>query len=158
MADFGGSFETLPRDVARLDEIYAGRLAGQRFNVVLLGAFAAIAVLLAVIGVYGVLSYAVGQRAHEIGIRVALGARRGNVVPMIAWQGMRMVLLGVVIGIASAAALTRFIESLLYEVSAIDPAIYAAVSTVVVAVAALACLIPALRAARVDAMEVLRRS
>ena len=145
-------------NIARLDEIYAGRLVGQRFNVMLLGAFAAIAVLLAVIGVYGVLSYAVGQRAHEIGIRVALGARRGDVVPMIAWQGMRMVLLGVVIGIASAAALTRFIESLLYEVSAIDPATYVAVSTVVVAVAALACLIPALRAARVDAMEVLRRS
>jgi putative ABC transport system permease protein len=145
-------------DVALLESAYAGRLASQRFNLVLMGIFAAIALSLALIGVYGVLSYSVGRRTHEIGIRVALGARRKNVVPMIAWQGMRMVLLGVLIGIAGAVAATRFIESLLFEVSAIDPLTYLAVVVALVVVALLACLVPALRAARLDAMEALRRA
>jgi putative ABC transport system permease protein len=147
----------LPIDqIAVLSDVYADRLAAERFNVVLLGAFAAIAVVLALIGVYGVLSYAVGQRTREIGIRMALGAHRGNVVPMVAWHGMRMVLLGVLLGIAGAVALTRFIESLLFEVSTVDPVIYLVVAGAVVAVAALACLMPALRAARLDATEALR--
>ncbi len=123
-----------------------------------MGIFAAIALSLALIGVYGVLSSSVGRRTHEIGIRIARGARSENVVPMIAWQVMRMVLLGVIVGIVGAAAATRFIESLLFEVSAIDPLTYVAVVGVLVAVAPLACLVPALRAARLDAMEALRRT
>ncbi|MGD8329061.1 MAG: ABC transporter permease [Acidobacteriota bacterium] len=145
------------RDVALLDDVYAGKLSMQRFNVTLLSAFAGVAVVLALIGVYGVLSYTVGGRTREIGIRVALGARGADVVPMIAWQGMRPVLLGVVSGIGAAIGLTRFIGSLLYEVSAVDPLIYLAVSAAVLVVAALACLLPALRAARLDAMQALRQ-
>jgi putative ABC transport system permease protein len=137
--------------------VYAGKLSMQRFNVTLLSAFAGVAVVLALIGVYGVLSYTVGGRTREIGIRVALGARGADVVPMIAWQGMRPVLLGVLLGIGAAIGLTRFIGSLLYEVSAVDPLIYLAVSAAVLLVAALACLLPALRAARLDAMEALRQ-
>jgi len=146
------------RNVALLDDVYAGRLSQQRFNVTLLSGFAAVAVLLALIGVYGVLSYTVGGRTREIGIRVALGARRADVVPMIAWQGMRPVLVGVVLGIGAAIGLTRYIGSLLYEVSAVDPLIYLAVSAAVLVVATLACLVPALRAARLDAMQALRQS
>ena len=123
-----------------------------------LSAYRGKVVLLALVGAYGVLSYMVGQRTHEIGIRMALGARRQTVVSMIAWQGMRMVLVGVALGIAGAVAVTRFIESLLYEVSAIDPITYLVASVALVAVAALACLLPALRASRLDAMEALRRS
>ncbi len=144
-------------NIATLEQVYGAQLASQRFNVILLGAFAGTAVLLALIGVYGVLSYAVGQRTREIGIRKALGARKGDVVPMIAWQGMRMVLVGVVFGIGGAMALTRFIESLLYEVQAIDPATYLVVSVGLIVVASLACLIPALRAARLESMEALRQ-
>jgi putative ABC transport system permease protein len=145
------------KNVGLLEDVYAEGLAAQRFNAVLLGGFAGIAVLLALVGAYGVLSYVVGQRAHEIGIRMALGARQSSVVSMIAWQGMRMVLVGIGLGIIGAVAVTRFIESLLYEVSAIDPVTYGLVSVALIGVAALACLIPALRASRLDAMEALRR-
>jgi putative ABC transport system permease protein len=146
------------KNVGLLEDVYAEDLATQRFNAFLLGGFASIAVLLALVGTYGVLSYIVGQRTHEIGIRMALGARRNAVVSMIAWHGMRMVLAGVGLGVAGAVAVARFIESLLYEVSAVDPVTYLAVSSALVVVAGLACLIPALRASRLDAMEALRRS
>jgi putative ABC transport system permease protein len=146
------------RNVARLEDVYAGRLGAQRFNVTLLGGFSAIAFVLALIGVYGVLSYTVGGRTREIGIRMALGARSGDVLPMVAWQGLRLVLIGIALGIAGALALTRFIESLLYEVSAVDPVTYLVVSLVVLLVATLACLVPALRAARLDAFEALRQA
>jgi putative ABC transport system permease protein len=145
------------RNVALLDQVYADRLASRRFNATLLSAFSVIALVLALIGVYGVLSYTAGRRTQEIGIRMALGARREDVVPMIAWQGMRMVLLGVALGIVAALALTRFIESLLYEVSAVDPLIYLLVSLALVAVATIACLLPALRATRLDTVEALRQ-
>jgi predicted permease len=145
------------KKVGLLEDVYSESFATQRFNTVLLGGFAGVAVLLALIGAYGVLSYMVGQRAHEIGIRMALGARRNSVVSMIVWQGMRMVLVGVALGLTGAVMLTRFMESLLYEVSAVDPATYVIVSVTLVAVATLACLIPAARASRLDAMEALRR-
>ena len=124
----------------------------------MIGPLVEVPVLLALVGAYGVLSYMVGQRTHEVGIRMALGARRKTVVSMIAWHGMRMVLVGVGLGLAGAVAVTRFLESLLYEVSAIDPITYLSVSVALVMVAALACLIPALRASRLDAMEALRGS
>jgi len=144
------------RGVGRLDRIYAGQLALQRFQVTVLGGFAAVAVLLALIGVYGVLAHAVGQRTHEIGIRLALGAPRGSVVSMVGWQGMRLVIAGVCLGVVAAAALTRLIESQLYEVSALDPITYVTVSASVILAAAVASLVPTMRASRLDAMVVLR--
>jgi predicted permease len=146
------------RDVRRLDQVYAGRLALQRFQVTVLGGFAVVAVVLALIGVYGVLSQIVGQRREEIGIRLALGASRARVVSMVCLHGMRTVLAGVGIGVVVAAALTRFIESHLYEVRALDPTTYMAASALVVIAAAFACLMPTLAASRLDATTVLRRS
>jgi predicted permease len=142
--------------VSLLDRVYAGGLAMQRFNATLMGVFAGVAVLLALIGVYGVLSYSIGQRTREIGIRMALGASGSAVVPMVVWGGMRLVLAGIVVGMFGALALTRFLESLLYEVSAIDPPTYLGVALALTVVAALACMIPARRAARLDAMAALR--
>jgi ABC-type antimicrobial peptide transport system permease subunit len=142
--------------VETLDDVLQAPADPPRLVMSVLMAFALLALVLAAIGIYGVLSYAVNSRRREIGIRMALGAHRGNVVPMVAWHGMRMVLLGVLLGIAGAVALTRFIESLLFEVSTVDPVIYLVVAGAVVAVAALACLMPALRAARLDATEALR--
>ena len=143
-------------DAALLEDLMAGTLAPQRFNAILVTLAAGVALSLALIGLYGVLSYSVGQRTREIGIRMALGAKRSHLVPMVAWQGMRLVLIGVFFGIVSALALGRLIESLLYEVGAFDVLTYAAVVAVFAIVSALACLVPAARAARLDPMEALQ--
>jgi len=148
------------RDLGRLEDAYASGFALPRFHATLLGAFAVVAVTLAVVGLYGVLSYAVGQRTQEIGIRLALGAPHAALVSMVAWQGIRMVLVGVGLGVVAAAGLaqvTQVIDSLLYETSAVDPVTYLAVSAVVVLVSSLACVVPAVRAARLDAVTVLRQ-
>ena len=134
----------------------AGTLAPQRFNATLVALAAGVALCLALIGLYGVLAYSVGQRTREIGIRVALGAQRSHLVPMVTWQGMRLVFIGVVIGLVSALALSRFIESLLYEVDTFDATTYATVVVMFTLVSTLACLAPAARAARLDPMEALR--
>ncbi len=112
--------------------------------------------MLSLIGVYGVLSFAVGQRTHEIGIRMSLGAGRGSVLQLVVGRGMRLVGLGLAIGLAAAMGLTRFMQSLLHDVSATDPLTYIAVALLLAGVAALACTIPAARAARVDPMISLR--
>jgi len=143
-------------NVALVEDLLSGTLAPQRFNAVLMTLAAAVAVILALIGLYGVLSYSVGQRTREIGIRMALGAERANLVPMVAWQGMRLVFVGVVIGIGAALALTRFIESLLYEVAPSDTVTYVAVAVILAIVSTLACMVPAARAARLDPMVALR--
>jgi predicted permease len=143
-------------DVALIEQLLAGTLAPQRFNAVLMTLAAVVAVALALIGLYGVLSYSVGQRTREIGIRMALGAETSRLVPMVAWQGMRLVVVGVVIGVGAAVALTRFIESLLYEVTAFDAITYATVVATLAIVSTLACLAPAARAARLDPMVALR--
>jgi len=122
----------------------------------LLGSFAAMALLLAVIGIYGVMSYFVDQRTHEIGIRMALGARRADVLAMIATLGLRMAAIGTAIGAALALGLTQLIKVFLYGVKPTDPLTYAIVAIVLVAVALLACLIPAVRAIRVDPIVSLR--
>ena len=122
----------------------------------LLSVFGLLALVLAAVGIYGVISYSVGQRTREIGIRVALGAQRSHLVPMVTWQGMRLVFIGVVIGLVSALALSRFIESLLYEVDTFDATTYATVVVMFTLVSTLACLAPAARAARLDPMEALR--
>jgi ABC-type antimicrobial peptide transport system permease subunit len=124
--------------------------------VLLLGAFAALALLLAGVGLYGVVSYSVGQRTREIGIRVALGATLRSVVRMTMKQGLELASAGLFIGLAAALALTRLLQSLLFETSPHDPLIYGAVAVGLLGVALLACWLPARRAAKIDPMIALR--
>jgi ABC-type antimicrobial peptide transport system permease subunit len=123
---------------------------------VLLGTFAALALLLSSIGIYGVISYLIGERTHEIGIRMALGAQRKDVLTLVLGEGMKLVLVGAAIGIAAALGLSRLMAGMLYGVSATDPLTFAAVPIVLLGVAMLACYIPARRAIRVDQMTALR--
>jgi putative ABC transport system permease protein len=148
---------TLPLShVASMEEIGARSVASQRFNMLLLGLFAALGLLLAAVGIYGVMSYAVAQGTREIGIRMALGAPRGSVLRLVAGQGMTLALTGMAVGIAVALALTRLMEGLLFGVSTTDPATFAEYSLILAAVALAACLIPARRATKVDPMIALR--
>lgn len=144
------------QDVMPMDRVLKDSLSQRRFSMMLLAAFAGLALLLAAVGIYGVIAYSVAQRTHEIGIRIALGAQRGDVLRLVLGQGLRLALAGVGIGIVGALALTRFVSSLLYGVHPKDPMTFAAVSLVLVGVALLACYIPARRAARVDPIVALR--
>ena len=123
---------------------------------ILLAVFAALALVLASIGIYGVVSYIAGQRAHEIGLRIALGAQRSHVLKLVLGQGARLALLGVLFGLAAAAGLTRLMTTILYGVSATDPLTFSAVAIVLTLVALVACYIPARRAMRVDPIVALR--
>lgn len=142
--------------VETMDQIIASLLAPRRFRMLLLGLFAMLALVLAAVGIFGVISYSAAQRAREIGVRMALGAQRSDVFRMIVGQGLKLAIVGVVIGIGGALALTRFLSSLLYGVKPTDPLTFIAVSLVLTAVALLACYIPARRAAKVDPMVALR--
>jgi len=142
--------------IATMEQRLADSVARQRFSIQLMGAFAAIAAILAAIGIYGVLAYLVDQRRREIGIRMALGAGTGNVLKLVLGQGTLPVAIGLVGGIAGAFALTRLLKSLLYEVSATDPLVFAGVSGGLIAVALIAMSVPARRATRVDPLEALR--
>jgi putative ABC transport system permease protein len=122
----------------------------------LLGIFSATALLLAVIGIYGVMAWSVGQRTREIGVRMALGARRHEIVMLVVWQGTRLALVGIGAGLAAAASLTRLMASLLYDVKPNDAAIFGIVAFGMAATAVAACSTPALRAARVDPAITLR--
>jgi predicted permease len=137
-------------------QIISDSLAARRFSMILLGVFAALALLLSGVGIYGVISYLVGQRTQEIGIRVALGARRSDVLRLVLGNGLKMAVLGVVIGIAASLALTRLMARMLYGVSASDPVTFVAVAAVLLFVALAACYIPARRAMRVDPIVALR--
>jgi putative ABC transport system permease protein len=131
-------------------------LARQRFIIQFLGAISAIALVIAIAGIYAVIAYTVSRRTTEIGIRMALGARRPDVLRLILVQGARIVGIGLLLGVGGAFAVGRGIESMLYQTSAHDPVILAAVTLLFAAVAALACWVPARRATRVDPMVALR--
>ena len=140
-----------------MDEVFGDSVARPRFITLLLGIFAALAMVLAAIGTYGVLSYLVTQQSQEIGIRMALGADRRHVLGLVLSQGLRLAAIGLVLGSAGAVAVGRLMRSLLFDVSPTDPLTIAAVVAVMSIVAAVACLVPALRATRVDPLTTLRQ-
>ncbi|MEW6212941.1 MAG: FtsX-like permease family protein, partial [Acidobacteriota bacterium] len=143
-------------NVTTMEEVIADEVWQPRLSMILLGGFAIAALLLAAIGIYGVMSYAVSRRAQEIGIRMALGAGSGDVLRMIAGEGLKLSLAGAGLGLIGAMALTRVMKGLLYEVEATDPVTFAALALALIAVTLLACYLPARRAARVDPMIALR--
>lgn len=142
--------------IRTMEQVRTGALAMRQFNMTLLSVFAGLALLLAAIGIYGVVAYSVSQRTHEIGLRMALGAKRKDVLRLVVNQGMVLAGLGIVFGVAGALALTRLLEGYLYQVKATDPIAFAATALLLAAVAMLACVIPARRAMRVDPMVALR--
>ena len=161
LAAITGEIHSLDKDlpvteVAMYDEILSRQASPKRFNTTLLSIFAALALVLAATGVYGVTSYTVAERTHEVGIRMALGAQERDVLVLFIGQGMKLILSGVVVGLVSAFALTRVMTSLLYGVSATDPLTFAAVSVALTALALLACYLPARRATKVDPITSLR--
>lgn len=139
-----------------LEEALVNSIAPRRFHLLLLGIFAAAALMLAVIGIYGVMAWSVGQRTREIGVRMALGARRLEIVMLVVRQGMRLALVGIGAGVLAAAGLTRLMASLLYDVQSNDAATFATVAVGMAATALAACCGPAFRAARVDPAVTLR--
>jgi len=144
-----GQFQSLQR-------VVDGSVAPQRFNTLLLAAFAVVALALAAVGIYGVMGYSVMQRTHEIGIRIALGAQKRNVLSLVIGQGMKLALIGVCVGVLAALALTRVMKGLLFEVKPTDPLTFTGVSVLLVGIALFACWLPARRATKVDPMEALR--
>jgi putative ABC transport system permease protein len=142
--------------VNTMEQIVADSVSGQRFNLMLLGCFAALALALAVVGIYGVMAYSITERTREVGIRMALGARGTDVLGMLLSQGMRQVLLGLGLGLAGALAISRVMASLLYGVSATDASVFGGAVVVLAAVALLAVWLPARRATKIDPMVALR--
>ena len=139
-----------------MDHLVASSLTRQRFYAAVMGVFAAIAVLLSAVGIYGVLAYAVGQRTREFGVRTALGARSRDVLAMVLRQGLALTSIGIGLGLAGAIALTRYIEGMLYDVTPLDPVTYLAVIVLFAVVTSIACYVPARRATRIDPMTALR--
>jgi putative ABC transport system permease protein len=142
--------------VVSMDELAAAQLARPRFNAVLLNWLAGLAMLLAALGIFGVMAYAVAQRTNELGIRIALGAQPRNIMALVMKQGMKLAALGVLLGLIGAMSMTRWLVSLLYGVSATDPLTFALIALLPMIVAMLACWIPARRATKVDPIIALR--
>ena len=142
--------------VRPMTEIVVQSTARQDFNMLLLTIFGATALILAAIGIYGLMAYSVQQRTQEMGIRMALGADRGHIRDLVVWQGMRLAIVGVVIGIAAAFGLTRFLASFLYGVKSWDPLVFVTVPVILSAVALVAVWFPATRASRLDPQQALR--
>jgi putative ABC transport system permease protein len=142
--------------VATMDQMIGDSVARSRFTTLLLSCFAALALVLACIGIYGVMAYSVAQRTHEIGIRLALGAQRREVLRLVLGQGARLAAMGVAIGVVAALALARLMTSLLYGIAARDPLTFTGVAVVLTLVALGACYVPAYRATRVDPILALR--
>ncbi|HWL73546.1 MAG TPA: FtsX-like permease family protein, partial [Burkholderiaceae bacterium] len=143
-------------DFKPMTEVIANSISKQRLSMLLIGIFASVALLLASVGIYGVMSYAVTERTREIGIRVALGARMIDVMRLVVGQGMMLAFIGIGAGLVIALLLTQLIESLLYKVSATDPATFVAITLLLAGVAFVATYIPARRAMKVDPMVALR--
>ena len=147
----------IPLTRVRVFEDYLTKsLARPRFNALLLSIFAGVALLLTAIGIYGVMAYSVAQRRQEIGVRMALGAQRGDVLRLVVGGGMKLTALGLLLGLSAAFALTRLLGSLLFGVGAFDPLTLAAVALLLSAIALLACILPARRASGLDPMNALR--
>jgi putative ABC transport system permease protein len=148
--------EQIVMNMTTKEQMQASSMLGDRFHLVMLGIFASMALALAVIGIYGVVSYSVTQRTHEIGIRAALGANSGNIMGLVLRSGMSPVMLGLVIGLAGVLGLTRLLSALLFGVGEHDPMTIAAVALILALVALIACYIPARRATKVNPMVALR--
>ena len=143
-------------NIRSMEQILSESVGPRRFSMLLLTVFAVVAMVLASIGIYGMMSYAVAQHTREIGVRMALGAKYGSVLRLVIGQGMKLALAGVAIGLVASVALTRTIKSLLFNVSATDPATFAWIALLLTLVALFACWIPARRATRVDPVVALR--
>jgi putative ABC transport system permease protein len=143
-------------NIATMEKLLADETGSRGLAMVLLAAFAGLALLLSGLGIYGVLAYFVTQHVPEIGVRLALGAQPRDILRLVLWKGMGLALGGLALGLAAAYALTRLVESLLFGVSAADPVTFGAVALLLGAVALLACLVPARRATKVDPMIALR--
>ena len=139
-----------------MNEIIALSVSPQRFNMLLLACFAGLALVLAAVGIYSVLSYTVRRRVREIGIRMALGASDADVVRMVLTDGLKPILVGVILGLAAALALSRVVSSLIYGVRATDPLTFAAVALLLLIVGVLATILPAYRATRIEPVRILR--
>jgi putative ABC transport system permease protein len=143
-------------DVRTIEQIIERSTGEPRFRSYLIAGFALLAVVLAAVGVYGLISFTVTQRVPEIGVRLALGASPGQVFAQVIGQGLRLAVIGVVLGLIAAAAATRLLQGLLFNTNATDPVVYGSLAALLLAMAALACYVPARRAMRVDPMTALR--
>jgi len=143
-------------DILTMNQLLGKSTLNQSFNATLFVAFAVLSLALAAVGLFGVMSYVAAQRTIEIGIRIALGAERGNVMRKMLLDGMRPAIFGLVVGLAASLEVARLMRDLLYEIKPLDPAVFAAVAAALLAVAAFACIVPAWRASRLDPMQALR--